>query len=219
MSVPLLPARFLFRYSVPCRYRKPLWNEAGLNLPDECLLPRLGELEGKKAFAELRVAWNEEGLAVSVRVEGKRQLPWCRDSRPDESDGLRIWIDTRDTHNVHRASRFCHQFMFMPAGSGRNLDEPFAEHLFISRARENPKPIRAGLLKVRRDKRTDGYLLEGYVPGTALNGWDPAEHRRLGFTYAVIDREIGTQTFACGTEFPYHEDPSLWATLELTGNE
>ena len=216
MSAPLLPARFLFRYSVPCRYRKPLWNDAGLKLPDECRLPRLSDLENHPAYAELRVAWNEEGVAFSAKIDGKKQLPWCRDSRPDESDGLRVWIDTRDMHNIHRASRFCHQFMFMPSGAGRNLDEPFAEHLFIYRARENPKPVKHSLLKVRRDKLHGGYLLEGFISGTALTGWDPAEHKRLGFTYAVIDREIGTQTFTCGPEFPYHEDPSLWGSLELT---
>jgi hypothetical protein len=33
--------------------------------------------------------------------------------------------------------------------------------------------------------------------------------------YAVIDRELGEQAFIGGNEFPYREDPSLWATLEL----
>lgn len=216
MSAPLLPARFLFRYSVPCRYRKSLWNDAGLNLPEECRLPRLADLDHAVSYGEMRTAWNEEGIAFSLRVDGKKQLPWCRDSRPDESDGLRVWLDTRDMHNIHRASRFCHQFMFMPSGAGKNLDEPFAEHLFIYRARENPKPIKHSLLKVRRDKKPGGYVLEGFISGQALTGWDPAEHKRIGFTYAVIDRELGTQTFTCGPEFPYHEDPSLWGSLELT---
>ena len=46
-------------------------------------------------------------------------------------------------------------------------------------------------------------------------GFEPAEHPRLGFTYAVIDRELGEQTFSVGRPMPYDEDPSLWATLEL----
>lgn len=219
MAAPLLPSRFLFRYSIPCRYRKPLWRDAGLGLGDEFLLPRLGDLDGSRVFAEVRTAWSEEGIAFSAKIEGKKTLPWCRDSRPDESDGLRVWIDTRDTKTIHRASRFCQQFIFMPAGSGRNLDEPFGEQLFIARARENPKPVRSNMLKVRRDKRVDGYVIECVIPGAALTGWDPVENPKLGFTYAVIDREVGTQTFSCGPEFPYHEDPSLWATLELTRPE
>ena len=49
----------------------------------------------------------------------------------------------------------------------------------------------------------------------ALTGYDPAEHPQLGFTYAVLDRELGEQTFAVGSPMLYQEDPSLWATLEL----
>jgi hypothetical protein len=41
------------------------------------------------------------------------------------------------------------------------------------------------------------------------------EHPRLGFCYAVMDRELGWQTFTVGPEFPFAEDPSLWGTLEL----
>ena len=161
------------------------------------------------------MGWRPEGFALSARVEGKRQLPWCRESRPEESDGLRVWFDTRDTRNVHRASRFCHQFIFMPAGSGRGLDEPVAEQLLIHRAKENARPIRPGTLKARREKRVDGYLLECLIPAEALTGYDPVECPRLGFTYAVVDRELGEQTFSCPIEFPYREDPSLWATLVL----
>jgi hypothetical protein len=87
--------------------------------------------------------------------------------------------------------------------------------LLINRARESPKPIRQGLLRVRSEKRVDGYLLEAFLPAAALTGFDPAEHPRLGFTYAVIDRELGDQTFSCGPEFSYQDDPSLWASLEL----
>ena len=213
---PLIPARFLFRYSIPCLRQDPLWTESGARLKDEHRLLNLAELENEKPYAEVRAAWSEAGLAFSVKVEGKRQQPWCRDSRPDESDGLRIWIDTRDTHNIHRASRFCHQFLFLPTGSGRALDEPVAEQMLINRAKEHAKPVRPGVLKVRREKRVDGYLMDCLIPATALSGWDPVEHPRLGFTYAVCDREMGEQTFNCPIEFAYRDDPSLWATLELT---
>ncbi|HEV3023145.1 MAG TPA: hypothetical protein VGX76_11790, partial [Pirellulales bacterium] len=173
------------------------------------------ELDGRSAFTEFRIGWSEQGLAFLAKVAGKRQLPWCRESRPDDSDGVRLWIDTRDTHNIHRAGRFCHQFIFMPAGAGRALDEPAADQVLINRARENARPVRAGVLAVRRAKRVDGYLLEGFVPVAALTGFDPVENPKLGFTYAVIDRELGEQTFSCASDFPYREDPSLWATLEL----
>ncbi|HVC96104.1 MAG TPA: hypothetical protein VND64_20645, partial [Pirellulales bacterium] len=173
---PLLPASFLFRFSVPCRYRSPLWTEAGANLDESFRLITPVELDGRSAFAEFKIGWNEQGLAFSAKVVGKRQAPWCRESRPDDSDGVRLWIDTRDTHNIHRAGRFCQQFIFMPAGAGRALDEPAAEQILINRARENAKPVRPGTLAVRREKRVDGYLLEGFIPAAALTGFDPEEN-------------------------------------------
>jgi hypothetical protein len=215
MTERLLPPRFLFRFSAPCLYHDPIWSAGGVQLDAKYRLPDFGELDGARPFADVRVGWSETGLAFYVEVAGKRRPPWCREARPDESDGLRVWIDTRDTHNIHRASRFCHQFIFLPAGSGRNLASPYGEPYLINRARENPKPVKPEVLKLRSEKRVDGYLLEAHVPGAALTGWDPAEHKRLGFTYAVADQELGEQTFSCGREFPYRDDPSVWGTLEL----
>ena len=160
-------------------------------------------------------AWSEAGLVFAVRVSGKRQPPWCRDSRPEDSDGLQIWLDTRDVHNVHRAGHFCHRFCFLPAGTGHHLDQPVALWIPIHRVREQPRPIAAEQLVVRSKIGSDGYLIEAFIPADALTGFDPAEHPRLGFTYAVVDRELGEQTFGVGGPLPYQEDPSLWATLEL----
>ncbi|NQU25499.1 MAG: hypothetical protein HQ567_29800 [Candidatus Nealsonbacteria bacterium] len=175
----------------------------------------LAELENRPAPAEVRAAWSEAGVAFSVRVSGKRQPPWCRDSRPEESDGMHVWIDTRDVHTVHRAGRFCHQFAFLPGGAGHKFERPVTAWLPIHRAREHPRPIQAADLQVRSEKRIDGYLLEFFIPTAALTGYDPTEHPRLGITYALIDRELGEQTLSVGSPMPYQEDPSLWATLEL----
>jgi len=215
MPNPLLPKRFLFRLSLPCRYREVLWDARGAALEEPYRLLSFAELEHRATPADVRAAWSEAGLAFSVRVEGKRQAPWCRKNQPEESDGLQLFLDTRDVHNIHRAGRFCHHFVFLPGGDGKRLDVPVAEWLPIHRAREHPRPVRPGQLQVRSEKRVDGYLLEAFIAAEALTGFDPAEHPRLGFTYAVIDRELGEQTLAVGSPMPYREDPSLWATLEL----
>jgi len=216
MTEPLLPERFLFRFAVPCRYREKLWDDSGIGLDESYRLLGLAELEGRASPADVRAAWNEQGLAFSVRVAGKKQKPWFRANLPEESDGLQLWIDTRDVHNIHRATRFCHWFVFLPHGSGgRGPGQPLGETLSINRARNAPNPVSASQLKVRSEKRVDGYLLEVFIPAEALTGFDTAEHPRLGFTYAVLDRELGEQTLGAGSPMPYQEDPSLWATLEL----
>jgi hypothetical protein len=60
-----------------------------------------------------------------------------------------------------------------------------------------------------------GYELVARIAASALTGYNPTEHDRLGFTYAIVDRELGWQTFSVGPELPFMEDPSLWGTLEL----
>ena len=173
------------------------------------------ELDRRRTFADMRAAWSPEGLAFSVAVSGKTKPPWCRESRLEDSDGLCLWIDTRDTHNVHRASRFCHRFMFLPSGGGRRLDRPVADQMIIHRARENAKPIRPGMLNVGVAMRVDGYLLSAFIPAEALTGYQPSEYPKLGFFYLVQDRELGHQTFSVDHQFPFETDPSLWGTLEL----
>ena len=217
MSSPLLPSRFLFRFSVPCRQKEVLWLGEGADLDPRFRLVGLSELEGGTPWADVRAAWNKEGLVFSICVRNKTMAPWCRINRIDDSDSVHLWIDTRDVHNVHRASRFCHRFVALPFGSGARADQPFIQWMPIHRARDNPNTIHDGLLQARSERRIDGYVLDLLIPAAALTGFDPADHPRLGFHYAVFDRELGEQTFAAGSPMPYRDDPSLWATIELVG--
>ena len=212
----MLPKRFLFRFSTPCLYRQKLWAARGAGLGENHRLIGFAELEeGVRPVVEVRAAWSELGMVFEFRVTGKEQAPWCRTTRPEDSDGIQVWIDTRNVHNVHRAGRFCHRFLFMPTGEGKNSDLPIVQWMPINRAREHPKAIEPGEIKARSEMLDDGYLLEIYLPAAALTGFDPEEYPAVGFNYAVIDRELGEQTFAAGSPMPYKEDPSLWATLEL----
>jgi hypothetical protein len=194
---------------VPCRRRDPLWTPNKPGLEEAYRLPGLGDLDGRVAWADVRGAWSEAGLVFSVEVRGKRRAPWCRPLQCEDSDGLQLWIDTRNVHDVHRAGRFCHRFAILPT------DPPHCAWLPINRAREQPRPVPPDALEARCRPRRDGYQLSALVGAEALTGFDPAEHPRLGFTYAVLDRELGEQTFAVGSPMQYQEDPSLWATLEL----
>lgn len=214
----LIPQRFLFRFAAPCRYREKLWTDEGVALDESFRLPVLAGLERRPQFADVRVAWNRQGLAFVAIVEPKRMKPWCRSEHPDNSDGLHLWIATRDTHSVHRATRFCHQLYFLPAGGGARHDQPVAGSVTIHRAQAHARTIPPDQLSLRTTVWDKGYRLDAFIPADVLTGFQPDEHPRLGFQYAVKDRELGTQTFAAGNPLPYDEDPSLWATLELSLN-
>ena len=73
MTEPLLPTRFLFRFSAPCRYHDPLWTDKGAQLDEKHRLIGLAELEQRAALADVRAAWSEAGLAFSVQMQGKRR--------------------------------------------------------------------------------------------------------------------------------------------------
>jgi hypothetical protein len=214
MSPDLLTPSFLFRFSLPLLRNDRQW-PACTPLADDYKLLTFTALDDGREYVDVRGAWSDEGLTFSVRVAGKKHRPWCRENQPDDSDGFHLWIDTRDTKNIHRASRFCHHFVFLPTGGGHRLDRPVAEQVLINRARENANPVRPGVLKVESEKRVDGYVLDCHIPAAALTAYDPDDHAKLGFMYAVVDRELGEQTLAYNREFPYQEDPSVWCTLEL----
>ncbi|MEZ6070623.1 MAG: hypothetical protein R3C10_10190 [Pirellulales bacterium] len=215
MQEQLLPPSFLFRFAAPCRFRERVWVGGRTQLDESYRLPTFGSIDDRGAFAEVRVGWSEAAIALSVRVRGKRKPPRCDVGNPTDGDGFWLWIDTRRTDNVHRATRFCHQFVMLPAGGGRGRAEPIIEHLRINRAREDAHPIRHDQLGIHGEVFGDGYQIEAALPGQFLTGFDPAEHQEIGFHYAVVDTELGVQTFSCPVGFPYQEDPSLWATLQL----
>ncbi|MEO0716917.1 MAG: hypothetical protein AAFY58_07995, partial [Planctomycetota bacterium] len=206
--------------AVPVKRKAPVGSPKGVSFGDEHRLPDLATLDretpsSERRFADVRMAWSEEGLAFRVEVDEKRKPLWCRDTRLDESDGLHVWIDTRATHTLHRATKFCHRFVFTPAGGGSGATEPLADQVLINRARENARPVRPRELQVASKVTKSGYRLAAFVPASALGGFDPEQQPRIGFNYAVLDRELGMQTFANGASLPFDEDPSCWATLEL----
>lgn len=211
----LIDPAFLFRFEINLRQTAVRWSDTGLELPESHRLPSFGELAGRPVFADVRVGWSADGIAIDVRVSGKRQVPWCRINRADDSDGFQLWIDTRCSPGIHRATQYCHRFLWMPSGAEANRERPVATWLPIHRARSQPKPVPEGSLRVAAVSRHDGYRLSGFVPAAALTGFDPRGQPRLGFYYAVIDRELGWQTFALGPEYPVLEDPSLWGQAVL----
>jgi hypothetical protein len=214
----LIPNRFLFRVAYPCLYTKGIPHEAGdrlLDLPDANRIENFAAMDDSPSFADLRLAWNELGLGVQVEVRGKEQLPQGSADRLRGSDGLTLWIDTRDARTSHRASRYCHQFHFLPTGGGPDSDEPVFSQSKINRALHDAPLCKPTDVLLRCVRLKHGYVLEAFLPSAVLNGFDPDQNPRLGFYYAIRDAELGEQVLSVGADFPYGEDPSLWSVLEL----
>lgn len=220
----LLNPTFLFRFDIAVGYHKLKWTSEGLHLPEQYQLPCFGTLSGDSSangagvggeFADVRMAWDESGLGFWVQTSHKRQLPWCRDSRLEDSDGLHFWIDTRQSPGIHRANRYCHRFAFTPFGGGQRRDQAVAQLLPIARARQEPNPVSASAISVFGKPTKDGYQLSAMVPASALTGYDPKEYPAISLWYSVLDRELGSQNFSLGTGFPCAEAPSVWGSARL----
>ena len=213
----LLPPEFLFRYTFSAKRITglPRRGKRLLNLPAECALPSLAGLAKRAEFGEVRIAWNDRGLGVSVTVAGKSGPPLSDPEKLGQSDGLRLWIDTRCTQTVHRAGRFCHQFALLPVGGGEDGLQPIATLWPVARANEDPPAYDSDLLPVQSKISDRDYRLEAWIPADALHGYDPESQPRLGFSYLLNDSELGRQFLSVSDEFPFDADPSLWCTLEL----
>lgn len=223
MTTPLLPQAFWFRLSVPCRQVSglPKTDAKGglLGLDATCSLPEIATLDDKPAWADVRVAWNLGGLAIQVETTGVAPPTFSPATTEDEVEGmhgLQVWIDTRDTRNVSRATRFCHRFSArLVRGPGKSALGVEVSQRPIARAVADAPICRPEILAARAERLKQGWRLELFVPAQALQGFDPETNRRLGFAYQVSDPNREDQFLGVGREFPVGENPSLWTTLEL----
>ncbi len=215
----VVPHRFLVRLAHPCPFVKgiPADPDADrlFDLPDAAVLRNFAELDDANNHADVRLAWNDFGLAVQLTVGGKKQPAEGDADKPKSSDGLTLWLDTRADRTAHRASRTCHQFHFLPAGGGSDKEEPGFSQSKINRAQMDAPLCSAAEVPFRCHFPKVGYRIEAFLPAAALTGWDPEQHPRLGVYYHLRDRELGDQYLGVNAEFPFADDPSLWEVLEL----
>jgi hypothetical protein len=216
--MPILTPSFLFRINYPCLFIPGFPHQQGddlLALPNATLLPDSIRLAEKPGFSEIRLGWNDQGIGIDLRVRGK-DLPVRGDAaKYRSSDGISLWLDSRNARESHRASRYCHHFFFLAWGGGSEGDEPVAGQTKIHRALADAPLCRPDQLQVRKHALKGGYRLECLISADAIHGFDVDLNNKFGFFYAVRDGELGEQTLCLGPEFPYAEDPSLWQILEL----
>lgn len=221
----VIPPAFAFHFSLPVRHadhvpRKgarllDLSDEFQVPWPDASLLGKPQVAGPAHAGVELRLAWNERGIGIAFTVRGKSRGPKCPPGESLGAEGLQVWLDTRNTQTIHRASRFCHHFCLLPAGGGDDGQQPHVQQLPIARAADDAKLFESNAFLITSRTLNDGYVVEAWLPVATLTGFDVDVCSQLGFTCLLVDRELGDVAFTVGTEFPIASDPSLWQTLDL----
>ena len=102
------------------------------------------------------------------------------------------------------------------SGGGTEKEEPAFAQTKINRALQDAPLCTVSDVPFRSHTVRGGYRLEAFLPVGALTGYDPEQHPRLGFYFALRDRERGDEFLSVNADFPFADDPSLWAVLELT---
>lgn len=213
-----VPSRFLIRLARKCLHHPGVPLAKGdclLDLSSEFTLANLCGLDGQEEFAELRMCWNAQGLGIQATIKGKKQPPEGDQTRPRSSDGITLWIDTRDSRSSHRATRYCHQFHFLASGAGPDREDACFVQSKIHRALQDAPFCNPSEIMFRCNTEPGGYFMEAFLPAQALAGYDSEECPRLGFCIQVHDRELGNQIYDSTLDFPFSEDPSLWSQLIL----
>lgn len=214
----IVPPSFLFEYrlSIPkCKPPSARKTKRLLNLPVEARLFQPSSMNGGPQFADVRVAWCDEGLAFAVEVRGKSVSPQGTAGDIKHSDGVLIWIDTRPAGNVHRATEYCHHFACLPVDDHAD-DRPSVVVQPIAQQRATRVESDPRKMNLRAHLTNDGYDMEVWIPGSQLCGFrEVPELGRIGFYCVVQDAELGSQPLSVDDDFPTAWDPSTWAQLDL----
>ena len=213
---PLVNPAAVFRLRLPCPRRDRLWPPSTWGLDDACRLPSFADVAGVPDVLDLRAAWNTDGLAVQGVARGVGTSRWCHPTRPEDSDGLHLWIATRPTGDSHRAGRWCRRLALLPTGGGKLADRPVAVAAAIPRTSEVPAELPPGSISIEATPTADGWRIDAFLSAAALPGWDPAEVPTLGFFAALVDRRLGKVPCYAPPEYPWDGDPTTWAELTLT---
>ena len=223
---PLVHPASLFRFRFPVQRLARL---APLNdgQAEASRLPNLAGVVGVPDVAMVSLGWHPDGLVVRATLRGVGKARWCHATKPEDSDGLQLWVATRPTAESHRAGRFCRRLAILPAGGGRQATEPLVVAAAIPRATIVPSedaeamrmpltlPTKVAAVSAR--SLADGWQVDAVLSAAAMPGWDPEEQATLGFFAAVVDRRLGQIPLFAPPEYPWDSDPTTWSFLELTG--
>ena len=213
----IVPPSLLFDFQIPIpACEMPSTSKSGrlLKLSDSSRLFLPSSLNAGPVFGAIAAGWNTKGFGLQVTVSGKPDAPTGRRDDLKRSDCLLVWLDTRPSGSVHRATEYCHHFACLPheedSDSPLIVVQPIAQQR-LQRIESDPKKI---LTRLHTTK--DGYQFEVWFPADQLYGFrEIAELRRLGFHCVIQDSHLGNQSLGLSGDFPASFDPSLWLNLEL----
>ena len=213
----IVPPSFLFQYQlfIPRMDDLPRKKGRRLQLPDTARVFVPATMNQGAAGLDVRLAWNPDGLGMELIVRGKKQELSGRRHDLKHSDHVLVFIDTRHTANVHRATQFCTSMQILPSDEAAD-DGPTVQFVDIAQQRGTHREHDAKKVVVDVESVSDGYRLELWIPAAQIPGFaETPEIGHLGFYVVVEDTELGQLPLSIGEDFPVALDPSTWLQLNL----
>ncbi len=211
---------WLFDLGFPLQeYQGRIANPEGLqwHLHEEYKIPALSSLSGGKQFAETCLSWSSIGLFFQSTFKASAGSMANSAGLTSRASLLSLYIDTRWSPGVHRATSFCHRFdlilnrptKVLPVVRGHGELNP------IQRARSAPAAIHPNDISVATFFHSEGYEIKAFLKGATLTGYSPEEFQEMGIFYTINDGVFGNQIMARTLQSPYFEDPSVWCRCKL----
>ena len=174
------------------------------------LLPNTSEWLAEEHFADVAIAWNESGLFVDLFVD--KAFEEALYPRFDEGDAVELFFDTRDLKTAGFATRFCHQFLFLPQA----VQGIQAQELTHFRTEDTHPICDPADLQLTVEFCKKNYELQIFIPAHSLHGYDPASFDRIGFTYRIHRYKGAPQHFSLSSQhFTLEQHPRLWASFKF----
>lgn len=174
------------------------------------LLPNTSEWLSEEHFAEVAAAWNESGLFIDVFVE--KPFEEALYPRFDGGDAVELFFDTRDLKTAGFATRFTHQFLFLPQA----VQGVKAQELTHFRTEDTHLHCDPADLQLSTEFTKKNYEMEIFIPAHCLQGYDPASFDRIGFTYRIHRYKGTPQHFSLSSQhFTLEQHPRLWASFKF----
>ena len=151
MTHPLLPARFLFRFRRPCRYRDPLWTAKGANSTNSIGWFAWPNWKARH-WADVRRGMERGGAGLHGPRAGQAAAAWCRGRAPRQRRLCKSGSTPATCTTSIEAGPILSPFRLSSHRAGRTSISPRPNAADQSRPRV-PPPVREGLLKIQCPQR------------------------------------------------------------------
>ena len=167
---------------------------------------------------DVYVAWRKEGLYLAMEVYGGNPVASPITGRWWTRDVIEMWVSTRPIASEQSGyNPYCHQFFFLPTdgsltngvigqvGQWHRPGDAIKDHLL-------PHPDIRYNCRILHDR----YVVEMFIPASALHGWDPMNHPGLAFNVRVHNYQRSLDYFwSAPKEVQTQMRPRTWGSLML----